>query len=271
MRTKRYEDLRFIDDFMFCKILENNPDICRQLIEIILGIKVKNIVYTDKQSVLDITAGGKSIRLDVYCDDGKGTVYDLEMQTTDNSNLPKRSRYYQGMIDLNTIEKGADYKGLKESYVIFLCTFDPFGKNLPVYTFSNFCEQIPSLCLEDKAKKVFVNTSCSCQNIPKELDGFFKYIKTGDASLSDLAEKIDKEVQSAILHREWRMEFMTLEMLQKERFAEGKIEGKIEGSIETLLDLGMDDEEIIFHIHAKYPDLQIGQIKDLISKIKEDD
>ena len=50
------------------------------------------------------------------------------MQTTKKDNLPKRMRYYQGMIDLNILEKGESYKALKKSFVIFICTFDLFGQ-----------------------------------------------------------------------------------------------------------------------------------------------
>lgn len=56
----------------------------------------------------DITSDGKSMRLDVYVKDGDGvtvTVYDLEIQTTSQDDLPQRLRYYQGMIDLSLIEK----------------------------------------------------------------------------------------------------------------------------------------------------------------------
>lgn len=77
---------------------------------------------------------GKGVRLDVYAADDEKTVYDIEMQATSNKNLPKRSRYYQGMIDLNLIKKGEDYKTLRKSYIIFICIFDPFGK---IYTVMN--------------------------------------------------------------------------------------------------------------------------------------
>ena len=63
------------------------------------------------------------------------TVFNLEMQTTTYKELPKRSRYYQGIIDLNMIEKGESYDILKESYVIFICTFDFFEKGRSVYEF----------------------------------------------------------------------------------------------------------------------------------------
>lgn len=74
----------------------------------------------EEQKVIDITKDSKSVRLDVYVNDDAGTVYDVEMQTTSSKDLPKRSRYYQGMIDLNQIEKGAFYRDLNKSFVIFI-------------------------------------------------------------------------------------------------------------------------------------------------------
>ena len=59
----------------------------------------------------------RSVRLDVYIKDNKNTIYNVEMQTTNPRNLPKRSRYYQGMIDLNLIEKGENFNKLNKSYM----------------------------------------------------------------------------------------------------------------------------------------------------------
>ncbi len=61
-------------------------------------------------------ADAKSVRLDIYVEDGKETVYNIEMQTAENRNLPKRTRYYQGMIDLNILEKGDNYKNMSRGY-----------------------------------------------------------------------------------------------------------------------------------------------------------
>ena len=139
--SKKYEDLTFTDDFMFCKILYTNPELYKQLLELILGRKIKEIRYLTTQNTIDITSDGKGIRLDVYLE-GDSKVYDIEMQTTGKSNLPKRSRYYQGMIDLNLIEKGADYSELKETFIIFVCLHDPFKHNECVYTFENRCKEV---------------------------------------------------------------------------------------------------------------------------------
>ena len=42
-RMKKYEELTVADDFMFCKVLTDRPDLCRELVEIITGRKVKEI------------------------------------------------------------------------------------------------------------------------------------------------------------------------------------------------------------------------------------
>lgn len=91
----------------------------------------------------------------MYVEDGN-RAFNLEMQATSQGELPYRSRYYQGMIDLNCIEKGEDYDELKESYIIFICTFDPFEKRMAQYMFENLCEEDPAICLNDGTKKSFL-------------------------------------------------------------------------------------------------------------------
>ncbi len=63
------------------------------------------------------------------------TVYNVEMQKGKGKNLAKRSRYYQGSIDLDMISKGRDYNELQKSFVIFICIFDPFNKGRYFYIF----------------------------------------------------------------------------------------------------------------------------------------
>ena len=147
---KEFHELVFTDDFVFCKVLQNDEALCRELLELILGEKVRRITYLNNQQPIEITSDGKGIRLDVYLENEANTVYDIEMQSTPAKNLPKRSRYYQGMIDLNLIERGADYKELKKSYIIFICLKNPFGETLHKYTFENRCVELPDLALQDQ-------------------------------------------------------------------------------------------------------------------------
>ena len=100
LRTQKYHELGFVNDFMFAKVMRNRK-LCKQLLEVILDVAIEHIEYLEEQKTIDHTVDAKSVRLDVYVKDDKHTIYNVEMQTSNPKNLPKRSRYYQGMIDLN--------------------------------------------------------------------------------------------------------------------------------------------------------------------------
>lgn len=175
--AKEYDELQFTDDFLFCKVLENNEDLCKELLELILGKKISRINYLAKQKVIDITSDGKGICLDVYLEDDKNTVFDIEMQTTTSKNISKRTRYYQGMIDLNLIEKGADYKELKKSYIIFICMQNPFKeKDLHLYTFENRCNEDVGLFLDDESTKVILTPEGNADDVLNGLSEFLNYL-----------------------------------------------------------------------------------------------
>ena len=156
-KYKTYKELSFTDDFLFCNIMQNNPDICKELVELLLDRKVGKVAYSETQKSIDLALDQKGVRLDVYFEDDLSTAYNIEMQTTNTGNLPKRSRYYQGTVDLNMISSGAEYDELKTSYIIFINTFDLFGKGFPKYTFENVCQESSDLHLDDGAIKVFIN------------------------------------------------------------------------------------------------------------------
>ncbi|MDY6031068.1 MAG: Rpn family recombination-promoting nuclease/putative transposase [Treponemataceae bacterium] len=109
----------------------------------------------------------KGVRLDVYLKD-EDKIIDIEMQTYPQDALGKRTRYYQSMIDMDSLMKGEDYPNLKESYVLFICKNDPFKNEkdnyygLPCYTFRNFCEENNAVNLNDNSCKVIYNVIKNC-------------------------------------------------------------------------------------------------------------
>ena len=176
MHLKSYSELTFTDDFMFCKVMTTRLDLCKELLELILDIKIREILIHESQKTIEQTYDGKGVRLDVYVEDDKDTIYDIEMQAVMRRNLPKRSRYYQGMIDLNHIERGDSFDKLKKTFVIFICLSDPFGRDLPLYTFENLCREDGTLPLGDEAYKVFVNARGSREQLSPEMAAFLDYL-----------------------------------------------------------------------------------------------
>lgn len=220
---------------MFCKVLENNLDLCKELLELLLEIPIKEVVNVSKQKSIDITADAKSVRLDVYVEDTERSVYDVEMQTSVSKDLPKRSRDYQGMLDLNQIDKGAKYSELKRCYIVFIYMEDPFDQGFPVYTFENRCEKNKKLLLGDETVKVFINASGTGEEMSEELKDFLDYLNGGEAKKDLFAAAIDKEVKRAREHLEWRSEYMTLQMRFDEIADEAREEERVEIIKEMLI------------------------------------
>lgn len=217
MRRKEFKDLTFADDFMFAKVMLNEK-LCKQLLEIILGVKIRKIRYPEEQKVINPSYDRKSIRLDVYVDDDEGVVYNVEMQTSNPGNIPKRTRYYQGMIDLNLIEKGEDYSKLAKSYVIFICTEDIYGLDKPAYRFENYCKEY-DLPLNDEAYKVILNASCTKLQ-DTELGNFLRFVHTGEPT-DKFTDALLNEVNAVKRNEKWEVEYMTLLMRDNEKKREG--------------------------------------------------
>ena len=78
MKMKKYEELELRDDFMFSRIM-SDPEFVKPLLETILGVKIRKIVYPQTQKTIDLSLRAKGIRLDVYVEDDQNTVFNLEM------------------------------------------------------------------------------------------------------------------------------------------------------------------------------------------------
>ena len=230
MKMKKYEELELRDDFMFSRIM-SNPKFVKPLLETILGVKIRKIVYPQTQKTIDLSLQAKGIRLDVYVEDDQNTVFNLEMQTSDGANLPKRMRYYQGMIDLNILDKGQDYTTLKKSYVIFICTFDPFGEGRHIYTFCNTCQENTALTLDDDAVKIILSTKGTMDDVSPEMKRILDYID-GKGASDKFTEELEEAVRSARQNERWRLDYMTLDFEYRQRYLEGKEEGREEGRAE---------------------------------------
>ena len=256
--AKAYEELELKDDFMFSVIMRD-PKYVKPFLETILRIKIAKIEYPEVQKNIDIAAGAKGIRLDVYVEDEKHTVFNLEMQTTTARNLPKRMRYYQGMIDLNILEKGDDYNHLKKSYVIFICTFDPFGLGRHIYTFENRCSEDTALTLNDGTVKIILNTKGTLDDVSPEMKRLLDYVD-GKGVSDTFTRNLEEAVQSARQNEKWRLDYMTLQQEYRERFQEGKAEGIKEGRKEGKRE-GVKEGKIVGKIETLYEELHMTVVE----------
>ncbi len=179
------------------------------------------------------------------------------MQTTDTKNLPKRSRYYQGMVDLNLIERGTNYKQLNKSHIIFICTFDPFGEGRHIYTFENICLQDTQIHLSDEATKVFLNPYSDMNDVSEELENFLNYL-AGKPPVDEFTKQLDEAVKVVKENRKWRREYMTLSMKYEEKLEEGFELGRAEGALSMLFSL-VDDGVLSEVVAAQKANMSIDE------------
>jgi predicted transposase/invertase (TIGR01784 family) len=229
---KPYDKLSFTDDFMFCKILENNPDVCEELLTLILGQEI-HLVNIHKQETVQVTSDSHGVRFDVYADDDKDRIIDIEMQASHEPYIEKRSRYYQSIIDMQDLEKGDEYDELSDSYVIFICTYDPLGHDLPKYTFKNICIEDRSIILDDGTTRLFLNAASGKVELSLELAALFKYIIHREVT-DPFTKKLDDLVSEARTREEWRDEYMWHKEayetdLKRKAYAEGHEQGVAQG------------------------------------------
>ena len=204
---KPVDELSFTDDFMFGTVMKNKR-ICKGVLERLLHIKVGKIEYPSLQKTIAPFYESKGIRLDVYVSDPE-RIFDIEIQTSIPPSLPKRTRYYQSLMDVDNLLRGQSYAELKESYVIFICTQDPFGRGLPVYTFHNVCSEDGSIFLDDKSYKVFYNVGAYGKEDEPELSALLEYLCERRAT-SGFTQRIDALVEKAKRNEKFRSVYMSL-------------------------------------------------------------
>ena len=268
-KMKNYEELKFNDNFMFCKVMDDRS-LCREVLQCLLQRPVGELTEGQIEKEIRYVEGGKPIRLDVYNEEDSGTVYDTEMQNLNHKSvealhLPKRSRFYQSSIDTDYLNKTNSFSRLPDSYVIFICTFDPFGEGLDKYTFRERCDEKQTLTLDDGTCKIFFNCCYKGEEITEDLRMLYEYVETGNAG-NELTKKIDNAVTKARNNEQWRLEYLRERVLLGEAREEGREEGIKEGGdirdnerISNMLRRGKTVDEIVDF--CGYPKEQVEKVE----------
>ena len=208
MRTKKaFKELTIQDDFMFYKIMQNRG-LCVKIIQTLLRNKIGKITELTPQNIVKNTYGSKGVRFDVLVKDDKQRLYNIEMQMMNEYYIVFRLRYYQGSIDVSSLESGQGYDELPDVIIIFLCSKDPLGYNLPVYTLKNYCVQTKSI-VDNGATHIIVNYSLYELIEDEELRAFCRYCKTKEIS-SKLTEEVDNMINEIKQNEFARQEYSFL-------------------------------------------------------------
>lgn len=180
-------------------------------------------------------SGKRAIRLDAWALDIQDRQFDMEMQNdTTKDDVRKRSRFYQSIIDTPILKSGREtrYKNLPSTAIIFITQDDIFGRNQAIYTFSERCEEVPDLRLEDGTCKIFLNMTS--KNGRPELISLLQYMKYSSIDNENIIVRdkrildLDRIVTEVKQSEEW-------EAVEMNIFEIGVERGIEEGSLRTLI------------------------------------
>lgn len=127
-----------------------------------------------------------------------------------------------------------------------------FGKGRYIYHFENLCREDPTIRLGDGAEKIFLNTKgtneakTSLDDMDGELRSLLDYFESLVPQNAFTGE-LDEAVADARSHKEWRQEYMKLELMMMDSRREGRTEGEIKKLVDLVchkLAKGKDPETI---------------------------
>ena len=228
------------NDIIFGWIMKSEEN-CLAIIRAILPeLNITSIVHKETQHEITPITSARGVRFDAVVQDDQNRYYDIEMQVENTGDLGKRARYYQSQIDNETLMKGQTFHKLKESFVIFLCAFDPFSHGLRRYQFHQYEDTIRNLRLDTYSHVLFINSKGTKGEVSSDLAGIIDVMNQKPNQTNPLASKLMKEIDYYNQDSEKRRELMDYatrledERLIGERIGEkrGRKEGKIEGRIE---------------------------------------
>ena len=266
---KPFEKLTFSDDWMFQKVL-HDPEICAELVERLLHISVGRVEYPELEKVIEPFYTSKGVRLDVYLKDSD-KVIDIELQSYPMDTLGKRIRYYESMLNMDALMKGQDYTLLKDSYIVFICTEDPFKNNneiyygLPCYTFRNICEENNTVDLSDKSLKVIYNASAYEKAEDKRIREFLRFIHTQEPGEDDFNKRLSEHVAKIKENEEFRSEYAAMNLHGQDIIRIAKKEASEEKAIEnakTMLSDKLSPDKV-----SHYSGLPLKQVLELQKQI----
>ncbi|MCR5613690.1 Rpn family recombination-promoting nuclease/putative transposase [Treponema sp.] len=264
---KPIEELTFTDDGMFQAVL-HEPGICAELVERLLHINVGRIEYPELEKTIAPFYTTKGVRLDVYLKD-EDKIIDIEIQSYRQEKIGKRSRYYQSMIDMDSLMKGQGYPTLKDSYILFICKQDPFlndrkkGYGLPCYTFKNICLENSAVNLNDKAVKVFYNATAHEAEKDEKIKAFLHFISTNDPAQDDFSKRLASFVEKIKDTEKFRRDYAAMNLHDWDLTQLVKKETIKEKAIEDIKNFYANG--VSLEIIAKSMNMTIDEIKDIIA------
>ena len=267
MTKTDFDNLPISNDFMFKKVMQNER-LCKRLVAEIMQKEIADIIYTEAEKTIEPYYDSRGVRLDVIIADERNTRYNLEMQVkntlgdaTGEPVLPKRTRYYQSIMDMDMLQKGQDFDELNPLVLAFICAFDFFNEGRYVYTFKSRCLENLELELKNDVTVLLLNSQGTHGDVTPLVKNFLRYVND-HIPIDEFTQEVEAEVVRVRRSKEARREYMVLSTRLKDERMEGRREGLTVGRAERNREIALNmlKEKLLLDKIVKFTDLEKEEI-----------
>ncbi len=234
-----------LSDFALFLSVMKHAEAHESVLSIIMDEPDLKLARVHVEEVVLNAIGKRAIRLDAWAESEDERQFVTEMQNdTQNDDVRRRSRFYQGLLDTPILKAGkkTKYRELPSTIVTFITQEDIFGLDQAMYTFTEQCEEIPGLHLGDGTKKIFLNMSS--KNGRAELVSLLQYMKKSELDNPEILVRderimnLNRIVEEVKKSEEWEDVRMSIYSVGVEDGIEQGIEqGEHQATLEMILRL----------------------------------
>ena len=138
-------------------------------------------------------------------------------------------------MDMELLLSGHDYDELPDTYVIFICDYDPLQQGKFVYNIESKCRELPEYEYRDGVHTIFLSTKGKNRNeVSPEIIKFLEYVHADlPDSTRDFKSEYVRRLQDSVGKikddRDRRAEYMTTEVTLRKLYKDGEKAGREEG------------------------------------------
>lgn len=268
LKELEHTELNLSDFALFLSVMKNR-EAHRCVLSIIMEDPGLVLTQVQVEEVVLNRVGKRAIRLDAAAQDANQVRYATEMQNdTDHDSMQKRARYYQSLLDTPYLKAGkrTKYRQLPPTVVTFITQEDIFGRDQAKYTFTEQCQEVEGLCLEDGTTKIFLNMAS--KNGDPVLVSMLQYMKKTRLDNPEISvhderiQKLDSIVQEVKESEEWEAVRMSILSIGMEKGMEKGRVITLKTQVSRKLEKGRSAEQI-----AEDLELELPETKELIREI----
>lgn len=184
------DNLTLFDDDLMSRVFDGNIAATELILKIFLEREdIKVISVIGQEEIKNPVVGGRNIKLDILAEDGNGEKFDVEVQRNTEGSHVRRARFHSSILDTKMLKENDKFKSLKESFVIFICEHDKFGKKLPIYHVDRIIRETNERFL-DGSNIIYVNGTYKGDDPIGRLMHDFSCKKSEDMYYSELSDGV---------------------------------------------------------------------------------